>query len=439
MKKITSIILTILIVLSAFSAFGEEYLGKDKFYDNLSTITYQDISYLPADHWSNDAVFAVSALGIMKGSYNLFNPYDTVTASEALAVVLRCAGLEQECTKMYNSVANQRQQNPNLYNDIDRWADGYMRMAVDKKLINIDEFMSAMDINYPNNDCLFSKEKPITRATFVIWMVKALDLEVSQKENLITDFADYKEIDEVSKMYFETALKLGIISGSGDYLNPFGNITREQLAQIVYNSLSIWAPKSGYTIVSGMVDDIVKETKNTQTNLLDSTSYKVGENCLVTQREYLLNGEEVDYTENRKLIYRDFPVIKQHSLPSDSTAITKSSFVNAYIKDGEVEAVIIKNNDNETINVNYDGYIDSTVYSGKLYIADPNDRTIVVENNGELTEVPYFKDVEVFHKTKLISPEELNEKYIDKQIYLFTVKKSQDSVERCYRAQLVDN
>ena len=438
MKKLTSIILTVLIVLSSFTAFGQEYLGKNNFYDTLSTITYQDISYLPADHWSNDAVFTVSALGIMKGSYNLFNPYDTVTATEALAVVLRCAGLEEECTKMYNSVSKQREQNPYLYNNIDRWADGYMRMAVDKKLININEFMSAMDINYPNNDHLFSKEQPITRATFVIWMVKALDLAVAQKENLITDFADYKDI-EVSKMYFETALKLGIISGSGDYLNPFGNITREQLAQIIYNSLHIWAPKSGYTIVSGMVDDVIQKTENTETNLLDSTSYKVADNYLVTQRQYVLNGEEVDYTENRKLVYRDFPVIKQHSLPSDATAISKSSFINAYIKDGEVKAVVVKNNDNETINANYDGYIDSTVYFGKLYIADPDDRTIVVENDGKLSEVPYFKDVEIFHKTKLISPEELNEKYIDKQIFLFTVKKSQDSVERCYRVQLVDN
>lgn len=436
-KRILCLLLAFLAVSGAASA--AEYDGKDGFYGALNEITYQDIAYLPVDNWSNTAIFSVSALGLMKGSYGMFNPYGTVTGTEALAVVLRSAGLEKECAKMYNAVSNQRIKNPGLYNDIDRWADGYMRMAVDKKLITIDEFMSAMDINYPDNSRLFEKDKPVTRATLVIWMVKAMGLPIAEKENLVTDFNDYQYINKAHTLYFETALKNGIISGSNYMLDPYGFITREQLAQIMLNSADLWSEKSGYTVIKGNVDDIVTESKSDGSKILNTTVFKVGDSTFLSQREYKLNGEAVDYTEDTSLKYSDFPVIKERTLPADSSAISKSDYVEVYVKNGKIIAVLEPENGNSEENSDYSEYKDASVYSGKFYIADKTDRTIVLNDGDKLIEIPCFKGAKIYVKNTPVDIETLNREYVDKTIYVFTVKKTEDSVERCYKAQIVDN
>ena len=439
MKRITGLLTAVLILLCSVTASCEEYSGTGNFYGMTDSITYQDIAYLPVDNWSNSAIFSVSALGLMKGSYNNFDPYSFVTASETLAVIFRAAGLEEQCTKMYNSVQAQREANPTLYNTIDKWADGYIRMAVDKKLISIDEFMSTMSIDYPNNSKLFEKDKPITRATLAVWMVKAFGLELTDKEIYIRDFDDYSEIHAQHRAYIETAVKNGIISGDGRNISPYSNVTREQLAQIMYNSAEIWGKTGGLKIISGHIDDVLKDSVKGTDKILDTTKFKVGDEYLIAQREYKMDGEAVDYTHDASLKYVDFHVIRKNYLPADSTSLEKSKNVKAYIKDGKVVLVNILDTLASEEKPNYDDYEDSTVYHGTLYIADTQEQLLIIKDEyGNLIEVPYFSGAEIYNKNTLIDPETLNEKYLDKEIYIFTVKKHEISVDRCYKAQIIE-
>ena len=438
MKKILSLVIVLSLLISSVNVFGAEYKSQENFYSVSSGITYQDIAYLPVDNWSNNAIFTMSALGIMKGAYNQFNPYGDVTASEALAVIFRCAGLENQCGKMYAAVETQRKMNPNLYNTIDRWADGYLRMAVDKKLITVEEFMSTMDINYPNNSKLFEKNKPITRATFAIWLIKTLDIELAQKESYIKDFEDYSKIKESDKIYLETAVRNGIISGDGKNILPNGTVTREQLAQIMYNSMNLWVDKCGIQVINGHIDDIVKNSVKNNDKILNTTKFKIGNAEIETSREYKLNGEAVDYTEDTSLMYVDFPVLRKHYLPADSSALEKSQKVEVYVQGNKVMFVNIADEYEAISSIDYSEYNDSKVYVGKLYLTDTQEQLFIIKDEkGEAVEIPYFTGVEVYHKNVLLNVEELNETYLDKTIYLFTLKKTDIGFDRCYKAQII--
>ena len=439
MKRFLCLATVLIMLFNCLAVSAEQYQGNPDFYDALKNITYQDIAYLPVDNWSNNAIFTMSAMGIMKGSYNIFNPYGLITATEALAVIFRCAGLEEQCGKMYNSVEAQRKANPSLYNNIDKWADGYMRMAVDKKLITIDQFMSAMDINYPNNSKLFEKDKPVTRATLSVWLVKTLELEVAKTEIHIKDFDDYSQIKEEDKLYLETAVKNGIISGDGANIMPYGNVTREQIAQIMYNSMNLWLEKCGFSVISGHIDEVYKDSVNKTDKIINTTNYKIGEEELVTLREYRLNGEAVDYTEDKTLKYVDFPVLQKNCLPAESSVLEKSKNVSAYVKNGKVMLVSIKDDDEKLVSANYDEYSNSNVYVGKLYITDTQEQIFVIKNeNDELVEIPYFSGVEVYSKNKIVELDKLNEEHLDKTVYIFTLKKNDISLDRCYKIQILD-
>lgn len=438
MKKFLSLIIVLSLLMSSVNVLGAEYKGQENFYSVSAGITYQDIAYLPVDNWSNNAIFTMTALGMMKGSYNQFNPYGNVTASEALAVIFRCAGLENQCGKMYAAVETQRKMNPNLYNTIDKWADGYLRMAVDKKLITVEEFMSTMDINYPDNSRLFEKNKPVTRATLAIWLIKTLEIELAKKESYIKDFDDYSNIKEPDRIYLETAVRNGIISGDGKNITPYGTVTREQLAQIMYNAMELWLDKCEIEVIDGHIDDIVKNSVKNDDRILNTTKFKIGDTEIETLREYKLNGEAVDYTEDTSLKYVDFPVLRKLYLPADSSALEKSQKVEVYVKNNKVLFVNIADQHEAVSAIDYSEYNDSRVYVGKLYLTDTYEQLFIIKNEkGETVEIPYFTGVEVYHKNVLLDVEELNETYLDKTIYLFTLKKTEIGFDRCYKAQIV--
>ena len=92
MKKTTAFFLAFIILCSG-NVLAENYEGNGNFYDTVRKISFTDMAFKPVDHWSNDAIYTVAALGIMNGADGNFEPDAKLTRAEALAMIFRAAAL----------------------------------------------------------------------------------------------------------------------------------------------------------------------------------------------------------------------------------------------------------------------------------------------------------------------------------------------------------
>jgi len=115
-----------------------------------------------------------------------------------------------------------------LFSDVDHsWAQDEINELLGKGVI--DEATS------------FSPKTAVNRDDFTTWLARAYGL---QKEDLTVPFLDVSNYD-VHYTEISTAYNQGIISGKSDTsFDPLGNITREEIATIVSNALTILESKT---------------------------------------------------------------------------------------------------------------------------------------------------------------------------------------------------
>ncbi|MBQ2897122.1 MAG: S-layer homology domain-containing protein [Clostridia bacterium] len=431
-------LMLLIFALFCTSAFAQttDYAAKDKVYSELKSITFDDMAYMPVNHWSSVAVYTVAAAGLIKGYESDFNPTGTVTRSEALAVLFRSSGDEETANSYYSKVLNSKIKAPNDYNNIDSWADGYVRLAVDYGILTPDEYIYCMSKNY-NSDGAFPKNMPALKSELAEWIVRVYKLPLQQGESKIAKFYDYDKLKDEDKPYLETAVYYGILNGSGDKLDPYVTITREQMAQIFYNIRTLWAQKIGYEIIQTSVLDVVKETVQGDGKLTNDIKIVTDFGSLITKREYKLNGETVDNAYNSQLIYNDFVVIAEGNLPTDSTILKKSDGISIFTKDGDVK-FILKNKNAGTRDFSSEEYKDATVYKGKLYFLDADEMTVVLKTEQGFKEIECTLDTQFSYRTKTAPISTVNEKYKDHNAYVFTCIAKGDQREFAYRVQITD-
>lgn len=395
----------------------------------------------PADYWASKAIYVMASIGGIKGYEGVFDMSSTVKNDEVLAVLFRCANMDNQAEQLRQTVTDFKNQNRGVYNDIDAWADGYMRLAVDKGLITVNEFLSTMEIQYLTNpNPFFRKDGQATRINLAKWMVIVFGLEKATKENMIVDFADYSEIKQEDKLYLETAVNYGILKGSGGILNPYGTLSREEMAQMFFNSYPYWAQSGGIEVIEDTVSDITVDTvKNADgTKLNNVRTITVGDAKIITKVTYNLNGEVVDSTIYPYNQYEDFPVIRDNQLPTDSMSLVKGDNIVILARNSKVLCAFNKTVEETDSKLTTEGYEDSSVYSGKLYYYDKTDKNIVIENEkGEYVEIPVFPNAEFYLRENMIENTDINTKYADKNVYIFTVKKPDIATERGYRIQIL--
>jgi hypothetical protein len=300
-----------------------------------------------------------------------------------------------------------------------------------------------MEIEYLTNpNPFFRKNDNATRANLAKWMVIVFNLPVATRENLIIDYNDYSSIKPEDKFYLETAINYGILKGSDRWLSPYSTLSREEMAQMFYNVYKIWGEKCGYEVVEDVISDIVVDTvkNNEGTKLNNTKTITVGSKKLQTKVTYNLNGEVVDDTIYYYNEYADFPVVKDKQPPSDSSSLSIGDNVVAFLRQGKVVCVFDRKLIETEEVLNTDGYNDSKVYWGKLYYFDKEDKTVIVTNeDGDYDEIALFPQAEIYKRENKISSEELNSKYLDKTIFVFTVKKDGIDTDRGYKLQIVED
>ncbi len=444
MKKRVLAILFLLIFSLQLAGYAQEeiYTSDTNIYNTLKNISFTDVAYKPVDHWSANAIYVMASIGAIKGYGGNFDMTSPVKNHEAMAVLFRCAGMEEDALRLGATVAEFKRQNPGVYNDLDSWADGYLRLAVDKGLISPIDFLSTMEMEYLTNpNPFFRKNANAIRGDLAKWMVIVFGIEPAAKENLIIDFKDYQSIREEDRLYLETAVNCGILKGADGFLNPYSSLTREEMAQMFYNVYRFWAKAGGYEVVSDTISDITVDTvKNADGTKLNNTkTITVGGKKIQTKITYDLKGEVVDHTIYSYNEYVDFPVILDKKLPSDSSTLSIGDSVTVFLKNSQVICAFETKIEADTGGVlDTSGYEASEVYHGKLYCYDKDDKTIVVENEkGEYVEIPLFPEAEFFRKEKPVTGEEINSLYADFEVYVFTVKKEGTQTDRGYRVQIL--
>ena len=435
MKKITAVLIVLLILCSNV-AFAESYEGTQSFYNTVRKISFTDMAFKPVDHWSNDAIYTVAALGIMNGFDGNFEPDANLTRAEALAMIFRAAGMENEANGYVETIRKQRLENPEKYNKICSWADGYVRLAVDFKILSIEDYMASMDADYSKSP--FRKDEPATKGEVALWMVNVFGLDVAEKENYVTEFADVPPQPEYARLYYETAIKNGILKGDGTNLGVSNLITREEAAQMFYNSIKLFKDKLKLEVASDLVLSNVLTTQNEPEKIHNKRVVTLENHSLTATRTFDLNGEAVDLNYNPENEYKDIVVVKQKTLPQGIEALNQGDVVNVYKKDGQVILVTCFTHKEDTVKRNEEDYEDSTTYSGNLYFVDEEDRIVVIKDaKGDLVEIPYFDDALFCNRENILSVEEINTSWADKEVHVFTIIKKGGTVGRAYRVQLV--
>lgn len=437
-KRITAILLSTSLLFACVSA--EEV--NSKFSERIADIKFSDIEQYPADHWSIPAIYTMSALDIIKGDSGMFRPLGNTTRSEALAVLMRSAGLEKTAEFAYQNTKSLKEKNPYRYNKIDEWADGYIRLAVDYQILTVAQYDKVMSIEYQYGQVEkdFVKEGDVTRAEVAEWYVRIFKLPLAEKPNMITDFPDCQDLPEETVLYLETALNNGIIKGDGSALRPNGTITRQELSQILFNARNLICEKKDIIIENAVVSDIMTDTISaTEKEMVNRTELLLDNGKAITcTRTYALSGAGVDYSIYNKndtdilTIKEGQPVDGVHLLNTGDSVEVFSD------KKGVPLLIVSKKAQSTPTELLDDNYKEGTPVMGTLYLINEREKMLVIlTSDGNYEEIPYLDGLESFWRQDKIETEDFMAKCLDLPCIVFRAKAPSGTIHRAYRIQFL--
>ncbi|HHW39486.1 MAG TPA: S-layer homology domain-containing protein, partial [Bacillales bacterium] len=168
------------------------------------TVTYEESPYADTiyrsanfsdikGHWARVPIYRMAALGVVRGDgQGRFRPEGTLTREEALALVLRIAGLEADAQVAAEVLAQnprtRRPQNSQMPATAEQfWADGYIQVAANRGIITPAE----------QADLLNNRNRPAQRQEVAAWLSKALELPAvySTGIQLVYSFSDWRDFN----------------------------------------------------------------------------------------------------------------------------------------------------------------------------------------------------------------------------------------------------
>jgi hypothetical protein len=164
--------------------------------------------------WAKDQIETLAAKGILNGtSKTEYSPARSISRAEFLCLLVRTLGLRAECE------AN--------FSDVDRSAYYYNELGIAKKL----------GIALGGSGDRFRPNDKITRQDMIVMTVRALEklgeLKPPAAPDTLAKFSDKNLLALYALSSAEYAVSAGLITGSGDCLNPLGNATRAEAAVIL--------------------------------------------------------------------------------------------------------------------------------------------------------------------------------------------------------------
>ncbi|MCD5410894.1 MAG: S-layer homology domain-containing protein, partial [Clostridiales bacterium] len=271
---VVAVLLTLLLTLTSYNAAAQEnqneLLGIPHAQYLLNNISFNDLE----NHWAQKSINEVAALYIMRGrNNNIFDPNATLTRQEVLITLVRLIGKEQEAQQFGEEQAPNTVRGIKIFSILDNWAKGYVQLAIQNGIVTneeVDEILNLTDaqteeINNIIENAIERYEdeeftgaevnqieqqirekmeldtawnKPVTREQTAIWISRVLELEPIYAENIVKlyNFNDWKQLKSGNVPIIEAILQENIMNGvSESKFDPKGNLTRAQLAQLIYN------------------------------------------------------------------------------------------------------------------------------------------------------------------------------------------------------------
>ena len=186
-------------------------------------VGYNEVSFddVSEDSWYYNAVTFCAAREITTGTGdNLFSPNATLTRGQFLVMLMRAYGIEAE-----------EDATDNFDDAGDTYYTGYLSAAKRLEITN----------GVGNN--LYAPESKITRQDMFTLLYRALDVlgewPEADTSATLSDFSDADAISDYAEQAMEAFVSSGIVSGSDGELDPLGNSTRAQMAQVLYNLLGL--------------------------------------------------------------------------------------------------------------------------------------------------------------------------------------------------------
>lgn len=178
-----------------------------------SNLKFKDIE----KHWAQETIEKMVALDIIKGYPDFtFKPDKPVTQAEAVVMVIRLLGLEEEAAGKGGvdlAFKNER--------SIPSWAKGSIAVALEEELIA--------------KTNVFHANKPATRLFVMMLLVNAIDAEFDGNwEEAEEYFSDIDDLDNTEKLYLAYATLTNLVSGYKDNtFRPNKPVTRAEMATLL--------------------------------------------------------------------------------------------------------------------------------------------------------------------------------------------------------------
>lgn len=177
------------------------------------------------DNWSTKALENAVANGLLNGSDGKIMPNDNLTRAQMAAIITRAFGAD-------------------VNGDISRFKD------VKSTNWYYDSMAKAYQMGViKGSDGMLNPNDPITRQEVFVIIARAFKLQPDKTIN--KEFTDINEVSDWAKGEVYAVVNKGYVQGSDGKLNPKGNITRAEFAQVFDNILTEYIQTEGeYTSVA---------------------------------------------------------------------------------------------------------------------------------------------------------------------------------------------
>lgn len=235
----------------------QTYYGWSQANSIYKNLDFKDVEVLDDGHWAKPSIYEVAALDVIKGYGNkMFGNTDYLSKEQAIALIYRIVGLEGRAQQAGEELERARMEDDRLEDAVRIWSDGYLKLASQQGLISQDDFNDAME-----QDQAFAQFKRTdfaSREEIARWIVMALGIDATYPQQAIfNNYNDWEESDSLKIPYIETALQMGLMKGTDEgYFYPKKGITRQEMAQLLKNSLAYAFPLLNMHKSFGVIEEI---------------------------------------------------------------------------------------------------------------------------------------------------------------------------------------
>lgn len=363
-KKVGIHILIVIILVNSFAfiAYGADkptLLGVQYGRSLYNNTNFSDLS----NHWARGDIYRMAALSVVRGyGANQFRPEQLMTGQEAVSLILRQQGLEEEAQRLGS------QQSMPGQSIADSWAKGYLDLAAREGLITEAQ-------RYGRDWTTTAQIQDV-----IFWLAKGLELTpiYGSAQQGIFNFKDWASINPDYLPYLEAAYQRGLLAGDQNkYLHPQRSVKRGEIVSLLARIDNELLSRRGLKADRGRVEDISVINQLREGKTVNVTNYSVSGTARGLVNLVAENGSGSSD--------RNFPVYKNGRLGLSSLISIGDTIEYITNSNDEVLYVAVAKNDVLTL----EGQVNS------LSFGDQGNSLTVISPQGGLSSYPVASNAEV--------------------------------------------